>query len=328
MSAFIAYHDIMQKAERLMAITLMLQSRGKLTADRLADVLGVSQRTIYRDIDSLSLAHVPVSMDHGPGGGYFLSEEYRIEPSSFTGDEAVALALGGALAGGARLFGDKEQVRQALLKLEASMPDEFRADVQKARERIILDAARWHRNQSPSPFLERVRRAVWEGRRLMLLYWRGEDARPQWRRVDPLGLVFKAGTWYLVAWCYLRQDYRTFRLSRIQDIEEPDEPINPRPDFDLEAYWESSRQRFEELTAPLPLTLRVAPHVLHQIEEQYTVVRSNPDGSAVISLNLESVDAAVTYALSLGAEAIVLDPPDVRTGVVRAARSVASLYEG
>src|SRR5437868_8303916 len=113
----------MQKTERLMAIALLLHARGKMTATRLAEILGVSVRTIYRDMDALSLAHVPVSMDYGPGGGYFLSADYRIEGASFTSDEAVALALGGAITGSSHLFESDDGLRRALLKLEAVLPE-------------------------------------------------------------------------------------------------------------------------------------------------------------------------------------------------------------
>src|SRR6516165_3940114 len=108
----------MGKTERLLAIVLLLQVRGKLTAQRLASMLDVSARTIYRDMDSLSLAHVPVSMDYGPGGGYFLASEYRVDPASFTVPEALLLAVGATLADGAQLV-DSERLEVALTKVEA-----------------------------------------------------------------------------------------------------------------------------------------------------------------------------------------------------------------
>src|SRR5579885_3173589 len=105
---------IMEKTERLLAITLLLQARGKMTAERLADIMGVSVRTIYRDMDTLSLAHIPIAMDYGPGGGYYLPDDYRFDATVFTSEEAVALALGGAIAGGYRLFESSDGLRRAL----------------------------------------------------------------------------------------------------------------------------------------------------------------------------------------------------------------------
>src|SRR5579872_6723734 len=175
----------MQKTERLVAITLLLQARGKMTAHHLADVLGVSLRTIYRDMDALSLAHLPVSMDYGPGGGYYLPDDYHLDPATFTSDEAVALALGGAMAGGYRLFESDDGLRRALVKLEAALPEEYRADVRAARERIVFDTAEWYRRPvapPPSPHLETVRAAVWAARQVDLLYPRSDGPGAGWRR--------------------------------------------------------------------------------------------------------------------------------------------------
>src|ERR1700726_3105711 len=113
----------MQKIERLVAITLLLQARGIMPAKRLANILGVSTRTIYRDIDALSLAHVPVSMDYGPGGGYYLSHDYRFDPASLTSEEAVALVLSVDMAGNYSLFADDDGLQRALIKLEAVLPE-------------------------------------------------------------------------------------------------------------------------------------------------------------------------------------------------------------
>src|SRR5438270_9758097 len=119
----------MQKTERLMAIALLLHARGKMTAARLAEILGVSTRTIYRDVDILSLAHVPVSMDYGPGGGYYLFDDYHFELAIFTSVEAVSLVLSADMAGNYSLFADVDGLQRALLKLEAVLAEEYRVDV-------------------------------------------------------------------------------------------------------------------------------------------------------------------------------------------------------
>lgn len=318
----------MQKTERLVAITLLLQARGKMTAERLASILEVSVRTIYRDMDSLSLAHVPVAMDYGPGGGYYLPEDYRLDPSTFTSDEVVALALGGAMAGGYRLFESGDELCRALFKLEAALPDEYRADVRAARERILFDVTDWHQQPAPAtPYLEPIRRAVWGGRQLDILYARYDGSEVRWRRVEPYGLVSKAGVWYLVAYCHLRKDFRTFRVSRIQDLTVREEPVALRPEFDLQAYWEEARQRFEGQVLPFALTLRVAPFLLHRVGGGSTILGREPDGSVLLRLDLESREAAIFRALGLGASAAIVDPPDLREDVAAEARRVAAMYE-
>jgi len=315
----------MQKTERLMAITLLLQARGRMTAERLAEITGVSTRTIYRDMDALSLAHVPVTMEYGPGGGYFLPEGYRLDPTIFTSEEAVALMLGSSVAGDYRLFESNDGLRRALFKLEAALPEEYRADVRAARERIVFDTTAWHARPTTTPRLETLRASVWNARRLDVLYPRSDGQGTAWRRVEPYGLACKAGTWYLVGYCHMRRDFRTFRVSRIADLSVRDEAVKPRPDFDLHAYWAEARQRFEQQTKPLALTLRLSPRARSRAWDGYTI-RQEPDGAAVVRVDTESVEAAVAYALSLGATVIVLDPPAVRDAVATAARELAALY--
>ena len=316
----------MQKTERLVAITLLLQSRGKMTADRLASILDVSVRTIYRDMDALSLAHVPVSMDYGPGGGYFLPGDYQIERASFTSEEVVALALGGALAGGSRLFESGDGLRRALFKLEATLPEEYRAEVRAARERILFDTTPWHHHSPAAEHLETVRSAVWDARQLDLFYPRSGSPGLEWRRVEPHGLVCKAGVWYLVAYCRKRRDFRTFRVDRIRDIEVRAETTTPRPDFDLEAYWERARVNFEQQSLPFALTLLVSEGSLPRIRSEGEILEHHPDGSAVVRVHLESAAAAVHYALWVGPGARVIHPPEVADGVRTAACRIADLY--
>src|SRR5579863_10113528 len=161
----------MQKTERLLAITLLLQARGKMTAQHLATILGVSTRTIYRDIDILSLAHIPVSMDYGPGGGYFLPDDFHFESAIFTREEAVSLVLSADMAGNYSLFADDDELQRALFKLEAVLPEEYRADVRAAREHILFDTTAWYESATTATvYLEQIRLAVLGGSQLELLY--------------------------------------------------------------------------------------------------------------------------------------------------------------
>ncbi len=318
----------MQKMERLVAITLLLQARGKMTAERLAEITGVSTRTIYRDMVTLSLAHVPVAMDYGPGGGYYLPDDYRLDPTIFTSEEAIALALGGTVAGDYRLFESDDGLRRALVKLEAALPEEYRADVRAARERILFDTTAWHRRPTTTPFLETVRAAVWGARQLEILYPRSDEPGLQWRRVEPLGLVCKAGIWYLVAYCQLRRDFRTFRVGRIEDVIVCEEGSTPRPGFDLQSYWEESRRRYEQLTMPFTLTLRLTPGARRRLVAAGTMLTQDPHDENVVSLEMESEAAAVAFALSQGAEAIVVAPEQTRADVADTAQAMAALYSG
>lgn len=306
-----------------MAITLLLQARGKMNAERLAAVTGVSVRTIYRDMDALSLAHVPVAMDYGPGGGYYLPDGYRIDPLIFTSDEAVALALGSRVAGGYMTADGQDGLYRALLKLEAALPDEYRDDVRTARERTLFDTAAWYERPIETPYLDVLRQAVWGGFKVDLHYPSSTTAT--WRLVDPLGLVCKAGYWYLVAYCFLRADFRTFRLSRILDLVVRDEKVDPRPGFDLHAYWDEARDRFEAISNPYALTLSVPRDALDRFADAR--VLSDDGATVVLRLTVESLKHAIGAVLSLGPDAEALDPPELRAAVVSAIQAMGARYE-
>lgn len=326
---------LMQKSERLMAITLLLHARGKMTAKRLADILGVSTRTIYRDIDILSLAHVPVSMDYGPGGGYYLPDDYHFEPAIFTSEEAVSLVLSADMAGNYSLFADDDGLQRALLKLEAALPEEYRVDVKAARERILFDTSAWYdRSASSTVYLEEIRLAILGSCRLQVLYPHACAAGLQWRDVDPYGLVYKGlsrrhartGIWYFVGFCLDCQDFHTYRVSFIEDLKVCEEEMTRREDFDLRAYWQQERRHIEEQTRPLVLTLRVLPSAFSGLRDDYTVLSEDEDGSIVVHVNMESLEEAVSYALALGSDARVLSPKLVREKIAATAQAIAAMY--
>jgi predicted DNA-binding transcriptional regulator YafY len=324
----------MQKIERLVAITLLLQARGKMTAKRLAELLGVSIRTIYRDMDALSLAHVPVSMDYGPGGGYYLPDDYRFESAIFTREEAISLMLGVAMAGNYSLFADDDDLHRAFLKLEAALPEEYRADIRAARERILFDTTAWYHRPTTTAFLETIRSALWGSRQLDILYPCNSASKSQWLRVEPYGLVYKGisrryvrtGIWYLVAFCHACQSFNAFRVSFIENVNVCDENVMVQPDFDLRAYWDGVRDQLEDSTPHFPLTLRIAPSVQAKLSGDYTLLREEPNGKLVVRVNTESPDVAVSYVLSLGSDATVVSPARVREAVMATARTIAEMY--
>lgn len=327
----------MQKTERLIAISLLLQTRGKMTAHHLANILGVSIRTIYRDIMALSLAHVPVSMDYGPGGGYYLPEDYHFDSAIFTPDEAVSLVLSADMAGNASLFAGDNGLQSALLKLEATLPEEYRLNVRAARGHILFDTTAWNGHDTPPVHLETIRDAVLRAHQLDILApcishpgWR----RPRWHRVEPYGLVFRGlprrhariGIWYLIAYCRDSCDFDIFRVSHIEKLKIRKEEVMPQPNFDLRACWQKARTYIEEMEPTIVLKLRVSPAIRHSLRSNYTLVREEADGSIVVRLELESVESAISYTLSLGPEATVICPMKVRRAVAEKARKIAESY--
>jgi len=324
----------MQKTERLLAITLLLQARGKMTAQHLATILGVSTRTIYRDIDILSLAHIPVSMDYGPGGGYFLPDDFHFESAIFTREEAVSLVLSADMAGNYSLFADDDELQRALFKLEATLPEKYRNDVQQAREHILFDTEAWYRQPEGMPtYLETIRLAVLGALQLDILYPCNTQPGMQWRRVEPYGLVYKGlprqrmrvGIWYLVAFCQTCREICAFRVGYIEKLNVSSDKVIIPPDFDLNAYWQKARLQLEE-QQPFTLLLHVTPAARPGLPGDYTVLNEESEGSSIIRVNVESFNAAVSYALALGTNATVISPLAVGEAVAEVAKGIAQMY--
>jgi predicted DNA-binding transcriptional regulator YafY len=317
------------KAARLLAITLLLQSRGKLTATELADVLEVSERTIYRDIASLEVARVPVVAEPGPDGGYSLPDGYRLDPTHFSGEEAASLAIGGAILQGVRGGALTAALQQALAKIEAALPPEHRSAVRAGRERFLFDNAPWFASAgAPERQLPALQSAVLDGRRVRLCYGRRDAAQCEWREVDPLGLVYKAGTWYLVGYCFSRQDFRTFHLGRVEEVEALATPRACYTGFDLARYWEESRARLEA-HAIFPVRVRASACVAADLPRRIPHVLSATrcaDGSLEAEIDLESPSWAVSVILGFGGRLEVLAPAEVREAVAAAALAIVDQH--
>ena len=215
------------RASRLLSTLLLLQTRGRMTAKEIAGELEVSVRTVYRDVEALSAAGVPVYADRGSTGGYQLLDGYRTKLTGLTADEAEALFLGGG-PGAAAELGLGSVLAGAQLKLLAAL----RRRAARIRERFHLDAPGWFREPDAPEFLDVVADAVWRQKRLLVQYkkWNGVEVE---RTLEPLGLVLKGAAWYFVA--KGRQRINAFRVNRIQSVSTLDEHFERPEGFDLAA---------------------------------------------------------------------------------------------
>jgi predicted DNA-binding transcriptional regulator YafY len=329
------------RASRLLSVMLLLQNRGRVTARELADELEVSIRTIYRDMDALSGSGVPVYADRGPDGGYSLLEGYRTHLTGMTAEEADALALSGMPEAAAEL-GLGRVLAAAQLKVQAALPGELSDRAGRIAERFHLDAPGWFREADHVPTLTGVADAVWNQRVLRVRYrrWATGGREPEVEReLQPLGVVLKAGTWYLVALPHGADPGatpRTYRVARILQLETLDVRFERPDDFDLWKYW---HQRTQELTDALyqaeatvrlsPRAVELAPAVLRPHTARALAEGTWPtddDGWVRAVIPIESLAHARSELLSLGAEVEVLAPTALREQMADVARTLASLY--
>lgn len=316
------------RSQRLLSLLLIMQSRGRTTAPEVARELEISVRTVYRDVAALSAAGVPVYTEQGHGGGIRLLDGYRTDVTGLTAAESRALV---ALTGRALPddLGLGTALSSAVHKLIAAVPASQREEAQRARQRVLVDHTGWYRAAPPTPLLGIVQEAVWADRRLRVRYRHG-DGRGADYRLDPYGLVVKAGVWYLVA--ASAGLARLYRVDRVGAAEVLDEPADRPPDLDLPALWARLRDEFEAQDS-VRVRLRVAREsvqlLLRVTDGRRTgdvAVDDHDDGAPVVELAFPSAELARITLLGFGAAVEILRPDELRAEVLAAARQVVALY--
>ena len=319
------------RASRLLSILILLQMRGRLSAEALAEEFEVSVRTIYRDVDQLSAAGVPIYAERGRAGGFQLHDGYRTKLTGFTAQEADALLLSGVGAA-AQDLGLGPDLAAAQLKLLASLPPESGASAERVSARFHLDPINWYTRADASDVLKPLAVAVWNERRIRLRYesWKGLVERT----VDPLGLVLKGGIWYLVA--AVKGAPRTYRVSNIQKMQTLDVRFTRPRRFNLSRYWREWSKDFEARLLKAHATIEVSPAGRRILRDANAAAHEallannkpcKPEGWLRARVPVESVELAKLQLLRLGAEVKVIDPPALRAAIAAEAGKLAAHYK-
>jgi predicted DNA-binding transcriptional regulator YafY len=320
------------RASRLVNVLLLLQTRPRMTAGELAGELEVSVRTIYRDVEALAEAGVPIYAERGPHGGVRLVDGYRTRLTGLTPEEAEAVFLSG-MPGPAAELGLGTVVTAARLKVMAALPPELRARAGRVAERFHLDAPGWFQSSDDVPYLELLSKAVWEGLQVRMTYQRNERVDPVERTSEPLGLVLKGGTWYVVA--QVGDSIRTYRVSRILEADLSGERFVRPQGFDLAAHWEQSRLAYEQAVEPVEVVVRLASADLPRLagaaghRAMATATRwDDPLDPACIYVRLafDWDDDAIEAALKLNDAVEVIEPAWVRQAIIDSARAILARY--
>lgn len=319
------------RASRLLSILLVLQARGRVSAESLARELEVSVRTVYRDMDELGAAGVPVFAERGRHGGFALLDGFRTNLTGFSAPEADAAPLIGMTQAAADL-GLGDGASSARRKILASLPARTSGLARSIAARIHLDPVPWYSRETLPPALRELASAVWADRQIRATYrsWKGEVRR----LLSPLGLVMKAGTWYLVA--STRGAPRTYRVSNLDRIEVLATSVRRPRHFDLSSYWADATQRFESALRGGSARVRLSPAGLQLLADWNPAARAavaaqaieaGPDGWIEARIPMEPLPHAAREVLRLGAEIQVLEPADLRDAVARVAREIVRLNQ-
>lgn len=322
------------RADRLLSLLMLLQIKGQATARELAERLEVSERTIYRDVEALSAAGVPIYAERGSGGGCRLAEGYRTNLTGLTESEVRTLFTPGVAAPLADL-GAGKALEAALLKLLATLPTAHRENIERTRQRLYMDTVGWfHPNSNEVvPFLQTLQDAVWNDRRILLNY-RKHNGELIERIIDPLGLVAKAGIWYMVA-CS-NGDLRVFRVSRVRNVVIIDEPCQRPENFQLEAFWATWRVDFQATLPSYPVKMRVSSTFLPMLpqilgEEVHELIENaalpDSEGWITIPFVFESFEGARSVIIRCGTLVEVLEPLELRQSIRQFAAGIVAFYD-
>jgi predicted DNA-binding transcriptional regulator YafY len=321
----LAWQAAVVRADRLVAILLLLQTRGQVTAAEVAAELEVSERTARRDLDALGMAGVPIYSLRGRNGGWRLAGGGRTDLSGLTEPEARALFLVAGPSSAAT-----PEVRAALRKLIRALPESFRTQAEAASSAIVVDPVGWDQtvpSRPPPPHLDVLQAAVIEGRQVVLGYVDRARAETE-RQVHPLGLASKGTVWYLVA--ATEAGLRTFRVERVQSVEVTDEPV-VRPDgFDLAEAWRLITDAVDQQRLSTWARGTADPGVVGYLRGVFGHrVRIGPagqDGRVAIEMQAQSEWALARSLCAFGSSVEILEPPGVRQRLGWLGGQLAALY--
>jgi predicted DNA-binding transcriptional regulator YafY len=310
------------RADRLLSVLMLLQVHRRITARELATRLEVSERTILRDLEALSVSGIPVLASRGAGGGWSLLDDYQTKLTGLSAEEIRSLFLARPNSLLADL-GLKQPSEAALTKLQASLPEVSRQQAEFAKQRILIDPRGWRDPGESVACLPVLLDALWRGRQIRFHY-RRLLCEPEERTGNPLGLVAKGSVWYLVA--QIGTEPRTYRVSRISQAAILDRRVDPLREFDLAAYWQQSASEFREKLPRYYATFLANPSIMRWIRYRgWRLEEETPLEDRVrLRLRFDIEEEAVQFALGFAGDIEVVEPPELKAKVFAGALAIVS----
>lgn len=312
------------RAQRLLSILMHLQVHRRMTARELAQKLEVSERTILRDMDALGGAGIPVTAARGAGGGWSLLREYETRLTGLSPEEAQSLFA----AGPPQLMADlglQETAATAWIKLLAALPVEARRHAHFMRERVLMDARGWRSAAEAAASLPALLDALWRERKVRFVYESTLSGASE-RTADPLGLVARGSTWYLIA--QRGGELRTYRVSRIRGVELLADAAERPGDFDLSVYWQRAAAEFREKLPQYRATFLARPEVMRWVRYRgWRLEKEEEQGGRLrVQLRFDVEEEAIQFALSFGGDVEAVEPAELRGKVAAGARKALRVH--
>ena len=308
------------KVERLVSIIMILLDKERIGAQELADMFEVSPRTIYRDIDTINMAGIPVRSTSGVGGGFEIMQKYKIDKKVFSTADLSALLMGlSSLSGMIR--GD--ELVNALAKVKSFIPADRAKDIELKVNQINIDLNPWMGNRNMQPYLEMIKTALQESKLLSFEYIAHHGNKAA-RTVEPYQLVLKSGHWYLQGYCHKRNDFRLFRLSRISNLQMETETFTPRD-------YPKPQLEFADMLATMQIKIKIRIHkaIMDRVLDYCPYEDFLPEGDEYYIVSFPFIENEYYYdiLLSFGDKCECLEPLHIRAEMKRRIHDIATLYE-
>lgn len=308
------------KIDRLVSIIMILLAKKRIGAQELAERFEVSPRTIYRDIDAINMAGIPIRSTSGVNGGFEIMQEYKMDKRFFSDDDLSALLIGlSSLSGLVR--GD--EVIHALAKVRSFIPAERANDIELKANQINIDLRQWTCNSNIQSYLELSKEALEESR-LLLFDYVAHHGNKTVRTVEPHQLVLKGSHWYLYGYCHIRDDFRFFRISRMSNLKILEETFTPRE-------YQKPVLDFPEILESLQIKIKIRIHksIMDRVLDYCTCEDFQPDGEAhyIVAFPFIENDYHYDILLGFGDRCECLEPPHIRENMKRKIHDIAAIYE-
>ncbi|BDH61663.1 transcriptional regulator [Lysinibacillus sp. PLM2] len=318
------------KGDRLISIVLLLQTHGQMTAKELSERLEVTERTIYRDMEALSGAGIPVFAERGKNGGWSLLEGYRTNLTGLKESEIRALFVSPSQ----QLIEDlglSRTFEEARNKLIASLPYSYQENAKNVWNRIYIDTSTWRQRKEKMETFEVLKSAIWNENKIKIEYQRA-DGKTSERVVNPLGLVAKGALWYFIA-SKEDNEIRNYRVSRIKTAEPIGDSFTRPKNFDLAQYWSESTKNFLDNLPKYDIRVEIEPSILPRLQFSGRFVQSvdlenkNQNGWIPVKLSFDTEDEARRYVLGFADQMKVIQPKELRQKIVEMAEATINFYK-
>ena len=307
------------KIDRLVSIIMILLDKKRMGAQELADMFEVSPRTIYRDIDAINLAGIPIRSTSGVGGGFEIMEQYKIDKKVFSSADLSAILMG--LSSLSNLIRGDELI-SALAKVRSFIPVERAKDIEIAANQICIDLSPWMGNQNIQPYLEMIKTAL-QHHKLLSFEYIAHHGKKTKRTVEPYQLVLKSSHWYFYGYCHSRNDYRLFRLSRMSNLKMRQETFSPRD-------YQKLILDFEEFLVSMQTEIKIRIHksILDRVLEFCTYDHFLLDGDEHYIVSFPFIENEYYYdiLLSFGDKCECLEPSHIRAKIKQKISEIAAIY--